>query len=244
MERGQVVADRFRIERIIGEGGVGRVYRAEDLETRQIVAIKCLRAEFAQDTRFKRRFLREARAVARLHHPNIIRMFTSGENADGLPYLTMELIDGVPLSEHRDFGLHLDSLLSVVDQTLGALAYSHARGVIHRDVKPENILVTLGVGGGLLVKLLDFGFARVEDDEDIKLTQAHGDTFGTPLYMSPEQASGKKHQIGPETDVYAVGIILYEFITGRPPFTGAHGLAVALKHVLEPVPRVVRASWG
>ena len=239
MERGQVVADRFRIERIIGEGGVGRVYRAEDLETRQIVAIKCLRPEFAQDTRFKRRFLREARAVARLHHPNIIRMFTSGENADGLPYLTMELIDGVPLSEHRDAGLHLDSLLSVVDQTLGALAYAHARGVIHRDVKPENILVTLGVGGGLLVKLLDFGFARVEDDEDIKLTQAHGDTFGTPLYMSPEQVSGKKHQIGPETDVYAVGIILYEFITGRPPFTGAHGMAVALKHVLEPVPPMV-----
>lgn len=235
MQPGQVVADRYRIEQLIGEGGIGRVYRARDLMTREAVALKTLRPEFARDNRVKRRFMREARAVARLQHPNIVRLFTCGD-ADDTPYIAMELIDGTALSEHRDQGLHLDTLLTVVDQTLSALAFAHARGVIHRDVKPENILVSwVDRGRRPFVKLLDFGFARVEDDQDQKLTQAQGDAFGTPLYMAPEQASAKG-SIGPETDLYAMGVILFEFLSGHPPFTGAHGMAVALKHVMEAVP--------
>ena len=235
MQPGQVIADRYRIEQLIGEGGIGRVYSARDLHTRETLAIKCLRPEFAKDSRVRRRFMREGRAVARLAHPHIVRLFACGEAAD-TPFIAMELIEGTPLSDHRDQGLHLDTLLAIVDQTLSALAFAHARGVVHRDVKPENILVSwVDRGRRPFVKLLDFGFARVEDDQDVKLTQAHGDAFGTPLYMAPEQAQARGN-VGPETDLYAMGVILFEFLSGHPPFTGAHGMAVALKHVMEAVP--------
>ena len=238
MQPGQVVADRYRIEQLIGEGGIGRVYRVHDLMTRELVALKVLRPEFARDNRIRRRFMREARAVARLQHPHIVRLFACGDAGD-TPFIAMELIGGQPMSEHRDQGLHLDTLLTIVDQTLGALAFAHARGVIHRDVKPENIQVSwVDRGRRPFIKLLDFGFARVEDDQDQKLTQAHGDSFGTPLYMAPEQASAKG-SVGPETDLYAMGVILFEFLSGRPPFTGAHGMAVALKHVMEAVPALL-----
>jgi tetratricopeptide (TPR) repeat protein len=242
MQPGQVVGDRYRIEQLIGEGGIGQVFRARDLMTRELVALKALRPEFARDARIKRRFMREARAVARLQHPHIVRLFACGDSDDA-PYIAMELIEGQALSEHRDQGLHLDTLLQVIDQTLAALAFAHARGVVHRDVKPENILVSwVDRGRRPFVKLLDFGFARVEGDQDIKLTQVQGDAFGTPLYMAPEQASAKGN-VGPETDLYAIGVILFEFLSGQPPFTGAHGMAVALKHVMEPVPDL-RARAG
>jgi tetratricopeptide (TPR) repeat protein len=242
MQPGQVVGDRYRIEQLIGEGGIGQVFRARDLMTRELVALKALRPEFARDARIKRRFMREARAVARLQHPHIVRLFACGDSDDA-PYIAMELIEGQALSEHRDQGLHLDTLLTVVDQTLAALAFAHARGVVHRDVKPENILVSwVDRGRRPFVKLLDFGFARVDGDQDIKLTQVQGDAFGTPLYMAPEQASAKGN-VGPETDLYAIGVILFEFLSGQPPFTGAHGMAVALKHVMEPVPEL-RARVG
>ena len=167
MQPGQVIADRYRIEQPIGEGGIGRVFRARDLHTREAVAIKCLRNEFAKDARVRRRFMREGRAVARLQHPHIVRLYACGESGD-TPYIAMELIEGTPLSEHRDQGLHLDTLLAIADQTLSALAFAHARGVVHRDVKPENILVSwVDRGHRPYVKLLDFGFARVEDDQEI-----------------------------------------------------------------------------
>ncbi len=239
MEPGQVFADRFRIETPLGEGGIGRVFKARDLRQNSSVAIKCLRPEFATDTRIKRRFMREARAIGRLSHPHIVKMFGYGEDAVGGPYIAMELIDGVPMNELRDEELSLEDLLTLIDQVLAALAYTHARGIIHRDVKPENIIVSRGrAGASPTTKLLDFGFARVEDDQDPKLTQVHGDAFGTPQYMAPEQASGKG-QVGPPTDVYALGVVLYEFLSGQPPFTGAHGMAVALKHLMEEVPPLV-----
>lgn len=236
MQSGDVLADRFRIEQMIGEGGIGRVFRARDLRTQGPVAIKSLRPEYAKEPRIRRRFMREARAVRRLVHPNIVQMFTYGESGGGVPYIVMELLEGVPLSELREPGLPLEELLTLVDQTLSALALSHGRGIIHRDVKPENIVVCRpDPAGPPVAKLLDFGFARVDDDADPRLTQVHGDAFGTPQYMAPEQASGKG-QIGPPTDVYAIGVILYEFLAGHPPFTGAHGMAVALKHLMEEVP--------
>ena len=237
MEPGQVFADRFRIEHAIGEGGIGRVFKARDLRQNSAVAIKCLRPEFAKETRIRRRFMREARAIGRLSHPHIVKMFGYGEDTLGVPYISMELIAGVPMSELREEEIALEELLVLLDQVLGALAYTHARGIIHRDVKPENIIVTPAATPGAMrtTKLLDFGFARVDDDQDPKLTQVHGDAFGTPQYMAPEQASGKGG-VGPPTDVYAMGVILYEFLSGEPPFTGAHGMAVALKHLMEEVP--------
>jgi tetratricopeptide (TPR) repeat protein len=237
MQPGLVVADRFRIEEPIGEGGIGRVYRASDLRTHTPVAVKVLRPELARDARVRRRFRREARAVGRLVHPHIVRLLSYGEDPSGAPYLVMELLTGQAMSGLRAQGLDLQSLLSVIDQTLSALAFAHARGVVHRDVKPENIIADLS-GPTPAAKLLDFGFARVEDDQDPRLTQAHGDAFGTPLYMAPEQATGKGN-IGPPTDLYGIGVVLFEFLTGKPPFTGAHGMAVALKHLMEAVPPLV-----
>lgn len=242
MEPGQVLADRFRIDAPLGEGGIGRVFRAWDLRSSTAVALKVLRPELAREARVRRRFRREARAVGRLVHPHIVRLLAYGEDAGGTPYLVMELIEGRSLADLRDDGLPLDGLLTVIDQILGALAFAHARGVVHRDVKPENIIVHLD-GTAPRAKLLDFGFARVEDDQDPRLTQAHGDAFGTPMYMAPEQASGRS-SVGPPTDLYGVGVILYEFLAGRPPFTGAHGMAVALKHLMEDVPPLVpRPGW-
>ena len=236
MEPGQVFADRFRIEHSIGEGGIGLVFKARDLRQNAAVAIKCLRPEYAKEPRIRRRFMREARAIGRLTHPHIVKMFSYGEDKGGVPYIAMELIDGTPMSELREEEMTVEHLLTLVDQVLSALAYTHARGIIHRDVKPENIIVVnTAPGAPPATKLLDFGFARVEDDQDPKLTQIHGDAFGTPQYMAPEQASGKG-SVGPPTDVYAVGVVLYEFLSGAPPFTGAHGMAVALKHLMEEVP--------
>jgi len=238
MERGQLVAGRYALGELLGEGGIGLVFEALDHRTGQRVALKGLRPEFARDARVRRRFVREARAVARLNHAHIVRLLDFGEGEDGSAFLAMELVRGRPLSELRDEGLELDELLSITDQVLAALAFAHARGVVHRDVKPENILVERVSGQRPQVKLLDFGFARIEDDQDIKLTQAQGDAFGTPLYMAPEQAAGKG-SVGPATDLYAVGVILYECLSGAPPFSGAHAMAVALKHVMDPVPPLV-----
>jgi len=233
IQPGLVFADRFRIEKPIGSGGVGLVYRAHDLKLDMPVALKCLRIEWAEHQRVRRRFMREARAISLLQHPNIVRVFDYGE-ADDVPYIAMEYIDGTPLSEMRQAPLALPVLLELVDQVLGALAYIHARRIIHRDVKPENVMV-VAQGPTLVAKLLDFGFARVEEDQDAKLSQTRFETFGTPQYMAPEQATGKG-AIGPPTDIYAVGVMLYEFLAGKPPFTGTHGMAIALKHLMEPVP--------
>ncbi len=239
MQAGDRFADRFEIDSLLGEGGVGRVWRATDHQRALEVALKCLRPEYAREARIRRRFMREARAVSALSHPNIVRMYEYGEDADGIPFISMELIAGTPMSERRKADLSLTVILHIVDQMLAALAYTHARGVIHRDVKPENIVVVEGDDPDRpMAKLLDFGFARIEDDSETKLTAVNQDAFGTPQYMAPEQASGKG-KVGPATDLYAMGVILYEFLAGQPPFTGAHGMAVALKHLMEPVPELI-----
>lgn len=239
MQPGAVFAQRFRIEALIGEGGIGRVYRARDLRTNAPVAIKRLRVEYARDPEAKARFVREAEVMERLPHPNIIQVYGHGEDAEALPYMAMELITGEPLSEWREREGVLGEVLLLMDQVLGALGFCHRSGVVHRDVKPENIVILPPAAPGLapVAKLLDFGFAL-----DLRTSKSGGgskkaqtDAFGTPLYMAPEMAAGKG-ELGPGVDIYAVGVILFEFIAGRPPFTGAHGMAVAIKHLMEPVP--------
>lgn len=235
-EAGDVVGSRYRLDNTLGAGGTGVVWRARDEQTGREVAIKQLRAEYAQDARLKRRLRREARAVARLDHPNIVRLYDLGEDDAGNPYLVMEYVEGPTLAELRyRTRLGLGRIVVLIDQILGALAFAHARGVIHRDLKPQNVVIAKGQGGIDEVKLLDFGLARVEDDSDARLTLAQQDVFGTPIYMSPEQATGD-HEISPATDIYALGVVIWELLTGRPPYSGRSSTAIIVQHVTAEVP--------
>jgi serine/threonine protein kinase/tetratricopeptide (TPR) repeat protein len=235
LEAGTLLGGRYRLAEILGHGGTGTVWSGLDLGVHREVAIKVLRPELTRDARLRRRLRREARAVARLEHPNIVRLFGIGDLPDGSPYLAMERVHGVPLHHLLARGLPLSRSVAVFEQVLAALAFAHARGVVHRDLKPQNVHVMRGPGGEDVVKLLDFGFARVENDSDDGLTAAVKDVFGTPTYMSPEQATGD-HEVGPPADLYAVGVMLWEAVCGAPPFTGATGTAVVVQHVTAPLP--------
>ena len=236
-DSGEVLGGRYRLQTILGHGGTGTVWEARDLLTGRDVAVKLLRPELTRDARMRRRLRREARAVARLEHPNIVRLYDLGELPDGSPYLAMELVRGVALQTLMAANIPLPRILSIFEQVLVALAFAHARGVIHRDLKPQNICVMRGGPGSPddLVKILDFGFARVENDTDEGLTAAVKDVFGTPTYMSPEQATGD-HEVGAASDLYAVGIMLWEALCGAPPYSGISGTAVVVQHVTAPLP--------
>jgi len=197
-----------------------------------MVAIKRLRQEDWPDGRLRRRLRREARAIARLDHPHIVRFLDLGEE-EGRPFLVMEYVEGQTLFEvARQHPMQ--RVLELLEKLLAALAYAHARGVIHRDIKPENVLITQSPEG-LRPTLLDFGFARVEDDCDPSLTALTQEIFGSPSYMSPEQASGE-HELGPQSDLYAIGVILWELFCGQPPFWGSTATAVLIQHINSPLP--------
>ncbi len=237
-EAGEVLGGRYRLQTILGHGGTGTVWEARDTLTGRDVAVKLLRPELTRDARLRRRLRREARAVARLEHPNIVRLYDLGELPDGSPYLAMELVRGVSLHQLMQGFIPLSRIMSIYEQVLAALAFAHARGVIHRDLKPQNICVMRGgsgIGPDDLVKILDFGFARVENDADEGLTAAVKDVFGTPTYMSPEQATGD-HEVGAASDLYSIGVMLWEALCGEPPFSGASGTAVVVQHVTAPLP--------
>ncbi len=236
MRTGDVIDGRFQLGGLIGSGGIGEVFEAVDLTTGAPCALKCVRPHLARESRIRRRFMREARAVSRLQHPHIVSLIAYG-GADDVPYIAMERLHGRSLGTLRDAPVPLALLLRLVDQCLAALAYSHARGVIHRDFKPDNVMVLEGPDGPW-VKLLDFGFARVEEDDDPDLTQVHRDAFGTPHYMAPEQANGDG-PVGPPTDLYAVGAVLYELCAGAPPFQAPTPMAVIVKQIMEPVPPLI-----
>ncbi len=233
-----LLAGRYRLLDELGQGGMGTVWRAFDTLARREVALKRLRAEFVEDARLRRRLRREARAVARLEHPNIVRLYDLGEDADGAPFLAMEMVRGRPL---RPVGLAVREwavLAGYADQMLAALAFAHARGVVHRDLKPDNIFVTEGPHHDDLLKLLDFGFARVEDDTDDQLTAVAKDVFGTPTYMAPEQATGDD-EVGPRSDLYSLAVVVWELVSGAPPFVGSTGTAIVVQHVTAAPPPLV-----
>ncbi len=234
-DAGRVLAGRYRLIEELGAGGMGTVWRAMDELAQREVALKRLRPEYVKESRLRRRLRREARAVARLEHPNIVRLYDMGEDSDQSPFLAMEMVRGQPLSHMIDQNLPLETVRDYVDQILGALAFAHARGVIHRDLKPDNVVVATGERGQQIVKLLDFGFARVEDDSDDQLSMQAKDVFGTPTYMAPEQATSD-YEVSPATDLYALGVIFWELLTGRPPFTGKSGTAIVVQHVTKALP--------
>ncbi len=253
---GQVVGGRYRVTRVIGEGGMGVVYEAEQRmgEHSRRVAIKTLLPELSEDHAIVSRFYRESGVVAQLEHPNTIRFYDFGETPGGQLYIAMELVRGRSLTEVIEDGpLSVERVRHILRQVAGALDEAHALGIIHRDLKPDNIILTERGGEADFVKLLDFGIAtRVGPDakDQTKLTQ-QGMVLGTPPYMSPEQLAGDS--VDPRSDIYSLGIIAYEMLTGRLPFEADTPWMWASKHMTEaprppstvtqmPIPREVESA--
>ncbi|OIP28993.1 MAG: hypothetical protein AUK47_28615 [Deltaproteobacteria bacterium CG2_30_63_29] len=215
---------------------MGAVYRATDEKAQTEVAVKIVRPEFTADPRTRRRFNKEARAFSYLKHPNIVTVLDFGQDEDGTLYLIMELVEGQSLRSWKEKALPLYTILRIVDQLLDALAHAHARGVIHRDLKPENVLVMRSANGiEPIVKLVDFGLAGLPVVASGASHQT-GTIIGTPSYMAPEQARGAKGVVGPGTDIYAVGVMLYELVCDRLPYEAEGSIELILKHVQQPIP--------
>lgn len=229
---------RYRLDAPIGEGAMAHVYLAHDPSIGRAVAIKLLKPDYRGDSGLVNRFLAEARAAGMLSHSHIVTIYDVGE-ADGIPYIAMEHLQGRPLDDIlRDEGrMTAERVLALGTQIAGALAYAHAKGVIHRDVKPSNILIC---DHGRTAKLLDFGIARIEarDEQDAQRTQA-GQVMGTPRYMSPEQAMGLP--VDARSDLFSLGAVFYEMVTGRPAFPGT-GLATLALQIAQEDPAPIRAQ--
>ena len=219
---------RYRLEDLLGRGGMAEVWRAEDTKLGRAVAVKVIHADHATDRNFVERFLREARVVASLEHPNILPVYDFGEE-EGLPFLVMPFLEGGTLRDRMQSGpVPLAKAALWIGQLAGALDAAHEAGVLHRDVKPANVL--LGKGDRLF--LADFGIAKML--ETVSGLTATGMVVGTPLYMAPEQAQGKP--ASPATDRYALAVISFELLAGRPPFEGENPLSLMHQHVTTPAP--------
>ena len=227
----------YRVEAFISRGGMAVVYRGHDRRLGRRVALKLLAPELSQDERFQQRFLRESRLAASLDHPNIVPIYEAGE-ASGLLYIVMRYVEGSDMKEllDREGPLDLDRITTILRQVGAALDAAHTRGLVHRDVKPGNILLAPPVldGDPEHVYLVDFGLAR--DDSDDRSIGGGGWFLGTPRYAAPEQAAGRP--VDGRTDGYALGCVLYECLTGRPPFPDGPGEAVLLAHLEATPPRV------
>jgi serine/threonine-protein kinase len=221
---------RYQVHELLGQGAMADVYRAYDPQIDRVLAVKVLKGEFRENRQYANRFLREAKAAGALSHPNIVTIHDVGE-VDGYPYIVMELLDGEPLDRvaGRLGRLPVDDVMAIGLQLAEALHYAHGQGVVHRDIKPSNIL--LGADGRT-IKILDFGIARtaevdrLADDAEALKTQ-FGQVLGTPRYMSPEQAMG--HELDGRSDLFSVGVVLYELITGRKAFSGVSPVTLALQ---------------
>lgn len=229
---GETLDGKYRLDAAIGHGGMGAIYRATHLMLDKQVAVKLIKPELVTSPDVVRRFQREARAAGNLSHPNIAAAFDLGQTQDGTLYIAMELINGPSLKDVIRAGgpMSVDRTTRIMRQIGGALALAHRHGIIHRDLKPHNVMLATS-GGSEVPKLLDFGIAKTFDDASTQLT-ATGFVLGTPQYMSPEQAAGR--EIDGRSDLYSLGIILYEMLIGEVPFNDPSTPAVLVKHLSEP----------
>ena len=229
---GMQLSGRYRLDAQVGAGGMSTVYRAFDATLERRVAIKLMHREIAADSDQLERFRREARAVAQLSHPHIVGVIDAGED-EGRPYIVFEYVEGETLKDRiRRMGrLPVDEAIAYAIEIARALGAAHARGIVHRDVKPQNVLVDEEGSA----KVTDFGIARSMDDSGLT---AEGRVLGTTDYVSPEQALG--HEVNGQSDLYSLGIVLYEMLTGDVPFHGENQVSVAMKHVREDLPDVQR----
>jgi serine/threonine protein kinase len=221
--KGTMIDERYRVDRKIGSGGMADVWLAEDTELDRNVAIKILHDRFAQDTEFVQRFQREAQSAAGLQHPNVVGVFDRGVFRDTY-FIAMEYVDGPSLKDLVKGGMGTKDAIDFTRQILNAARFAHRKGIIHRDLKPQNVLID----DEGRARVADFGIARGGENSDITAT---GSVMGTAQYLSPEQAQGKPTT--PRSDIYSIGVILYEALTGRVPFEGDSAVAVALKQVSE-----------
>jgi serine/threonine protein kinase len=233
---GQILADRYHIVRKLGEGGMGEVYLGEHVKMGRPCAIKVMRRALADDADAVRRFNREAANASRINHPNIATVYDFGETPDGLVYLAMELVEGEPLSGvlAREGRLAPERVARIGREVADALAAAHDLGIVHRDLKPDNIMVAPGKDGHDVVKVVDFGIAKAMAGGRTSITRT-GFVLGTPAYMSPEQITGDT--LDGRTDLYSLGCILYELLTGQPTFAGASGEVIINRRLTEPPPR-------
>lgn len=241
---GLILDDKYRLEEKIGEGGMGKVYKATHIHMAHTLAIKVLHPHLSSDHTALERFRREAQATAHIRHPNAVTVSDFGVSKEtGIAYLAMEFLEGLELREKIQAKKILDFEESflIVEQTCRALQAAHAKGIIHRDLKPDNIWLLTTEEGIENVKVLDFGIAKLKSSNSNNLTQ-HGMIVGTPYYMSPEQCKGE--ELDSRSDIYSLGVILYEMLTGNVPFVASSPMGVALKHTQEPPlpPRELRAD--
>jgi len=231
---GTLIANRFQVEDLIGQGGMGKVYRARHLALDRPIVLKMLKPQLLEDPTLVGRFEREAKAASRLNHPNVIQVLDFGrlEN-DGTLYIVMEYVQGkdLRLVLRDEWPLGEERLCDIMAQVCSALGEAHVNNVIHRDLKPENIMVEARRDQPDHVKVLDFGIAKILDSDSPGLTR-HDVVCGTPQYMAPEQATGSA--LDERSDLYAVGVILYQMTTGHLPFDGANSMEVLTRHVNEP----------
>ena len=224
-DAGRVLNERYQLISLVGGGGMAQVYKARDNVLGRVVAVKILREQYANDAQFVARFKREAQAAANLAHPNIVNVYDVGQDGN-VYYIIMEFISGESLKEliTRSAPLPTDSAVSIAAQILAGLEYAHRSGLIHRDIKPQNVVITREGS----VKVTDFGIAK--SVSDLGLTEA-GMALGTAHYFSPEQAKGER--VVPQSDIYAVGVSLYEMLTGHIPFESDTAVGLAYKHISE-----------
>jgi serine/threonine protein kinase len=235
MTQPRVLGGRYELDRVVGRGGMAEVFRARDIRLDRVVGVKKLLNDLARDETSQARFRREARSAASLNHPSIVAVYDTGEDMVGgtpVPYIVMEFVDGRTLRDllREDRQVLAERAAEITDGLLRALDYSHRNGIVHRDVKPGNVILTESGD----VKVTDFGIARAMSDTRPTMTQA-SQVMGTAQYLSPEQAQGER--VDARSDLYSAGCVFYELLAGRPPFTGYSPVAIAYQHVKEdPVP--------
>jgi serine/threonine-protein kinase len=238
-EVGTLLADKYRVDRVIGQGGMGVVVAATHLHLQQRVALKFLSPDIVHGPAILERFVREARASAQLRGEHVCRVSDVGTFANGAAYIVMELLEGSDLASlvERHGPLPVQRAADYVLQACVGIAEAHALGIIHRDLKPANLFLTARPDGAPLIKVLDFGIAKAQADHSFNLTQTSA-VLGSPGYMSPEQLRSAR-DVDARSDIWAIGVVLYELVSGRPPFTGDSITELALRIAMDPPPPLV-----